>query len=191
MSLMEELVQLERAIDQLVRRWERFLAHETGATMPTVPEISALEERLHQLGLRDAVSPVERGRLGQLSSHLAVKAASWRRLASQGDRTPGAAPAPQKPRSPQPATSAVPEAGRAEAKVSPATMEEYRRLFARYQATVERAGEPIPANFNRFVQELEEQRQRLTARGIQVDGFDVVREASGVRVRPRTRAGGH
>lgn len=190
MSVMEELVQLERAIDQLARTWDRFLAHETGATMPTVEEIGALEQRLRQLGLRDAVSPVERGRLEQLASHLAVKAASWRRLASQGDRTPSAAPAPQKPKSPQPATLA-PQAERAEAKVSPALIEEYRRLFARYQATMERAGETIPVNFGRFVQELEEQRQRLTARGIQVDGFDVVREPSGVRVRPRTRVGGH
>jgi hypothetical protein len=182
MSVMEELVQLERAVDQLARRWDRFLAHETGATMPTVAEIGALEERLRQLGLRDAVSPVERNRLGQLASHLSMRAASWRRLAG---------PAPQKPTSPQPAPAAAPQAARAEAKVSPAMMEEYRRLDARYQATMERAGQPIPAKFNRFVQELEEQRQHLTARGIQVDGFDVVREASGVRVRPRTRAGGH
>jgi hypothetical protein len=191
MSIMEELVQLERAIDQLARRWDRILAHEPGESMPTVAEIGALELRLRQLGLREAVSPVERGRLEQLASHMAVKAASWRRLASQGDRTPSAAPAPQKPKSPQPATPAAPEAERAETKVSPAMMEEYRRLFARYQAAMERAGETIPVNFGRFVQELEEQRQRLTARGIQVDGFDVVREASGVRVRPRTRAGRH
>ena len=191
MSVMEELVQLERAIDQLARRWDRFLAHEAGTTMPTVAEIGALEQRLRQLGLRDAVSPVERGRLEQLASHLAVKAASWRHLASQGDRMPSAAPAPQKPKGPQPTTAAAPPTEPPEAKVSPAMMEEYRRLFARYQATVERAGEPIPVNFNRFVRELEEQRQRLTARGIQVDGFDVVREPSGVRVRPRTRAGGH
>ncbi len=184
---MEELVQLERAIDQLARRWDRFLAHEAGATMPTVAEIGTLELRLRQLGLRDAVSPVERGRLEQLASHLAVKAASWRRLASQAARTPSA---PQKPTSPQSATPA-PQAERAETKVSPAMMEEYRRLFARYQATMERAGETIPVSFGRFVQELEEQRQRLTARGIQVDGFDVVRQPSGVRMRPRTRAGGH
>jgi hypothetical protein len=191
MSVMEELVQLERAIDQLARRWDRFLAHEAGATMPTVAEIGALEQQLRQLGLRDAVSPVERGRLGQLASHLAVKAASWRRLASQGDRTPSAAPGPRQAKGPEPATPVAPEADRAEGKVSPAMMEEYRRLFARYQATMERAGEPIPVNFGRFVQELEEQRKRLTARGIQVDGFDVVREPSGVRVRPRTRAPGH
>jgi hypothetical protein len=190
MSIMEELVQLERAIDQLARRWDGFLEHEAGATMPTVAEIGALEQRLRQLGLREAVSPVERGRLQQLASHLAVKATSWRRLASQGARTPSAPPAPQKPTGPQPGTPA-PQAEHAEVKVSPATMEEYRRLFARYQAAMERAGEPIPVNFGRFVQELEGERQRLTARGIQVDGFEVVREASGVRVRPRTRAGRH
>jgi hypothetical protein len=55
---------------------------------------------------------------------------------------------------------------------------------------MERAGELIPMSFGRFVQDLEEQRQRLAARGLQVEGFDVVREASGVRVRPRTRGGG-
>ena len=188
---MEELVQLERALDQLAKRWDRFLAHEGGATMPAVSEIGALEQRLRQLGLRDAVSPVERGRLQQLTSHLAAKAASWRRVAAQGERMPSAAPAPQKPTSPRPATPVAPQAGAAEAGVSPAVMEEYRRLFSRYQATMERTGEPIPANFGRFVQELEEQRKRLTARGLQVDGFDVVREVSGVRVRPRTRAPGH
>jgi hypothetical protein len=56
---------------------------------------------------------------------------------------------------------------------------------------MERAGEPIPTSFDRFVRELEDQRQRLLARGNVVEGFDIVREASGVHVRPRTRAGGH
>jgi hypothetical protein len=186
MSVMEELIQLERAFEQLAKRWDRFLAHETGSTMPAVSEIGTLEQRLRQLGLRDAVSPVERGRLQQLTTQLAAKAASWRRLATQDTRSAGAAAAPPKPTSPQPAPQLEP----AEPKVTPATMEEYRKLFARYQATMERAGELIPMSFGRFVQDLEEQRQRLAARGLQVDGFDVVREPSGVRVRPRTRAGG-
>jgi hypothetical protein len=190
MSVMEELIQLERAFDQLAKRWDRFLAHEAGSTMPAVSEIGTLEQRLRQLGLRDAVSPVERGRLQQLTSQLAAKAASWRRLATQDNRGAGAAMAPQKPSSPQPATPAEPHAEPAGAKVTPAVMEEYRKLFARYQATMERAGGLIPMSFGRFVQDLEEQRQRLAARGLQVEGFDVVREPSGVRVRPRTRAGG-
>jgi hypothetical protein len=191
MSVMEELVQLERTIDQLERRYDRFLAHEAGATVPTVAEIDAVEQRLRQLSLRDAVSPVERGRLRQLASRLAVKAASWRRIASQDARRPGVAPVPQRPTSSHPANPAAPQSEHTEAGVSPTVMEEYRRLFARYQATMERVGEPIPTNFVRFVQELEEQRRRLAARGLQVEGFDVVREASGVRVRPRTRAPGH
>jgi hypothetical protein len=187
MSVMEELIQLERAFDQLAKRWDRFLAHEAGSTMPAVSEIGALEQRLRQLGLRDAISPVERGRLQQLTSQLAAKAAAWRRLAPQDTRGAGTAAVPQKPTGPQPAAPAEP----AEAKVTPAMMEEYRRLFARYQATMERAGGLIPMSFGRFVQDLEEQRQRLAARGLQVEGFDVVREPSGVHVRPRTRAGGH
>jgi hypothetical protein len=191
MSVMEELVQLERAFDQLAKRWDRFLAHEAGATVPTAAEIGALEQRLRQLDLRDAVSPVERGRLQQLASQFAVKAASWRRLAPQDTRGSGATSGPKKPTSPEPATPAVPHAEGVKADVSPVVMEEYRRLFARDQATMERAGETIPVSFGRFVEELQEQRQRLTARGIQVDGFDVVREVSGVRVRPRTRARGH
>jgi hypothetical protein len=186
MSVMEELIQLERAFDQLAKRWEGFLAHEPGSTMPAVSEIGALEQRLRQLGLRDGISPVERGRLQQLTSQLAAKATSWRRLAPQETRGAGAAGAPQKPTSPQPPPQAEP----AEPKVTPAVMEEYRKLFARYQATMERAGGLIPMSFGRFVQELEEQRQRLAARGLQVEGFDVVRELSGVHVRPRTRAGG-
>jgi hypothetical protein len=190
MSVMEELIQLERTFDQLVKRWDRFLAHEDGAPMPAASEIGALEQRLHQLGLRDAVSPVERGRLQQLASHLGAKAASWRRLEPQDTRGAGAAPGPQRAANPQSSAPGAPTAQRAEANVAPAMMEEYRRLFARYQATMERAGEPIPVNLGRFVQELEEQRQRLIARGMQVDGFDVVREPSGVRVRPRMRSGG-
>ena len=190
MSVMEELIQLERAFEQLAKRWDRFLAHEDGATMPAASEIGTVEQRLRQLGLRDAVSPVERGRLQQLASQLAVRAASWRRLASQDNQQPGGASVPPKPTSPRPANPAAPQAEPAETKVTPAMMEEYRRLFARYQATMERAGELIPMSFGRFVQDLEEQRQRLAARGLQVEGFDVVREASGVRVRPRTRSGG-
>jgi len=186
MSVMEELIQLERVFEQLTKRWDRFIVHEPGSTMPAVSEIGALEQRLRQLGLREAVSPVERGRLQQFASQLAAKAASWRRLAPQDTRQPSAAVAQQKPTSPQPATPAEP----AEGKVAPASMEEYRKLFARYQATMERAGGLIPVSFGRFVQDLEEQRQQLAARGLQVEGFDVVRESSGVRVRPRTRSGG-
>jgi hypothetical protein len=186
MSIMEELIRLEQAFEQLARRWEAFVGHEPGSSAPRQEDAVTLEQRVRQLGLRDGVSPVERVRLQQLASQLAVKAASWRRLPPQAPSGPSAPARPKSPTTP-PAASA-PQG--AKPQVGEAALEEYRRLFARYQAVVERAGEPIPVNFARFVQELEEQRQRLTARGLHVEGFDVVREPSGVRVRPRTRVGG-
>jgi len=205
MSLMEALVQLERALDELARRWDLYLTHEAGAAMPGAGEVDALERRIREAGSGRTLSAAERGRLEQLTARFNAKAANWRQLARGAVQKPAAA-SPAKPAArPQPApppssfpapTAAAPPtasatAGPPRGGIDAARMEEYRHLFARYQAAVERAGEPIPTSFDRFVRELEEQRQRLVARGVVVEGFDVVREASGIRVRPRTRGGGH
>lgn len=202
---MEVVVQLERGLDELARRWDRFLGHEPGATMPGLAEIDSLEQRIRQAALGHAVSPAEQARLAQLSSRFGTKAGGWRQLARAAEQQRAAAPAakpaarPQAaPAAPRPAapavapaaahTSGAPAAGPPTAGVPPARMEEYRHLFARYQAVMERAGETLPTSLERFVRELEEQRRRLEERGTAVVGFDIVREASGVHVRPRTRA---
>jgi hypothetical protein len=191
---MEELVQLERALDDLARRWDSFLSHESGAAMPAVAEIDALEQRIRQAALGHAVSPAEQARLAQLSARFGTKAGGWRQLArgAEPQRAPAPPvrpvakpqPAPVAPSPPAAPATAVPASG----SIDPARLEEYRHLFARYQAVMERAGEPIPTSLDRFVRELEEQRRRLLARGVAVEGFDIVREASGVHVRPRTRS---
>jgi hypothetical protein len=203
MSLMEVLVQLERALDDLSRRWDQYLAREPGAAMPGAAEIDALEQRIRQAGFGHTPSAAERNRLGQLTARFGTKAASWRQVVRGAVEKPPVIPSPRPatrtqpaaPVDPRPAQVAPPPTTHAAAPskgaVDPARTEEYRRLFARYQAAMERAGEPIPTSFDRFVRELEDQRQRLLARGNVVEGFDIVREASGVHVRPRTRAGGH
>ncbi len=205
MSLMEVLVQLERALDELARRWDRYLSHEPGAAMPAVAEIDALEQRIRQAALGHAVSPAEQGRLAQLSSRFGTKAGGWRQLARAAEQKaaptpaakpptrPPAAPTPPKPAAPVAApapahTPGAPAAGPSMAGIPPARMEEYQHLFARYQAAMERAGETLPTSLERFVRDLEEQRKRLEERGNLVVGFDIVREASGVHVRPRTRS---
>jgi hypothetical protein len=202
---MEVVVQLERALDELARRCDRFLGHEPGATMPGVAEIDALEQRIRQAALGHAASPAEQARLAQLSSRFGTKAGGWRQLARAADQECASAQAPKPatrlqaaPTPPKPAASAVAPApargsgaaaaGPSTAGISPARMEEYRHLFARYQAVMERAGETLPTSLERFVRELEEQRKRLEDRGTLVVGFDIVREASGVHVRPRTRS---
>jgi hypothetical protein len=202
---MELLVRLERALDDLARRWDRYHAHEPGAAMPGAAEIDALEQRIRQAGLGHTPSAVERSRLEQLTARFGTKAAGWRQLVRGAEHKPPVAPPPTPVPKPQPArpaepraqpgppapTPAAPGAASPRGGIEPSRAEEYRRLFARYQAAMERAGEPIPTSFDRFVRELEEQRQHYEARGQAVVGFDVVREASGVHVRPRTRAGGH
>jgi hypothetical protein len=202
MSLMEVLVQLERAVDELARRWDLYLAHEPGAAMPGPGEIDALERRIREAGSGRTVSAVERNRLEQLVARFSAKAGNWRQLARGAEQKPAAAttkptarPAPAPATPPRPAVSPPSTTAAAPAPpkggIDPTRMEEYRHLFARYQATMERAGETIPTSLDRFVRELEEQRLRLVARGVVVEGFDIVREASGVHVRPRTRGGAH
>lgn len=205
MSLMEALVQLERSLDELARRWDLYLAHEPGAAMPGAGEVDALERRIREAGAGRTLSAAERGRLEQLAARFSAKAGNWRQLARGAEQKPAVAspakpsarPQPAPPASPHPAPTppapapASTTAGPPRGGIDAARLEEYRHLFARYQAVMERAGEPIPTSLDRFVRELEEQRQRLVARGVVVEGFDIVREASGVRVRPRTRAGGH
>ena len=192
MSTMEQLVQLERALDELARRFDRVAGHEPGAQVPAAEEIAALERRLREAGLGRALSAAERVRLEQLTKRFSAKAPIWRQLAAAAKPrpAPAVAPSPEREpvRAPEPEPPPPPVAGRDGPDA--ARLEEYRRLFARYQTAMERAGEPIPASLDRFVRELEEQRQRLVARGVVVDGFDVVREPSGIRVRPRTRSGG-
>ena len=194
MSTMEQLVQLERAVDELARRFDRVAAHEPGVQVPAVEELAALERHVREAGLGRPLSAAERARLDQLTARVNTRAPGWRQLAAAAKPRPAPAAAP--PPKPEPVHVPEPEpppptvAGRGGPDAT--RLEEYRRLFARYQTAMERAGEPIPTSLDRFVRELEEQRQRLVARGVVVEGFDVVREPSGIRVRPRTRsAGGH
>jgi hypothetical protein len=199
---MEVVVQLERALDELARRWDRFLAREPGAAKPSGAEIDAIEQRLRQSGVGHTLSAAERTRLDHLTARFNTKAASWRQLTREPEQKPVGAP-PAKPGTrPQPASavasrpaSGLPPTGPASSTTAPpkggidaARMEEYRHLFARYQAVMERAGETLPTSLERFVRELEEQRRRLEERGTLVVGFEIVREASGVHVRPRTRS---
>ena len=173
--------------------------------MPGVAEVDALEQRVRQAGVGHTLSAAERSRLDHLTARFNTKAASWRQLVRGAEQKLAVAPPAKAAARPQPAqtvepraapspptpTPAAPAVASPRGTIDPARTEEYRRLFARYQAVVERAGEPIPTSFDRFVRELEEQRQRLVARGVVVEGVDIVREASGVHVRPRTRSGGH
>jgi hypothetical protein len=88
MSLMEVLVQLERAFDDLARRWDQYLAREPGVTMPGAGEIDAIEQRFRQAGIGHTPSAAERSRLEQLTARFNTKAASWRQVVRGTEHKP-------------------------------------------------------------------------------------------------------
>ena len=169
--------ELERWLDDLARRWERYFARDPQVPRPPERERGALERRLRDLSREEVRSTVVQFRLEQLLHRFATYTALWQRQLREQEeaRTAGRA---RKAANEAPAT-AVSQEG-----------DDYLALHERYVGALRASGSDASVNAERFRQVLEQQRQALEARGAVVEGFEVVTEGSQVKLRARVRRGG-
>jgi hypothetical protein len=169
--------QLDRRLEELARRWERYFARDRHVPTPPEKERAELERRLRELSRYEARSSAEQFRFEQLLHRFATYNQLWQRMLREREE----------------ARAEVGGTARPANEKRPATVgkvnDEYRGVFSQYVAALEKTGKRAPVGFEDFQQKLEHQRHQLEARGSVVEGFEVVASDSEVRVRARVRRG--
>jgi hypothetical protein len=180
------LAELERWLTELARKYERYFARDPKVPVPPERERTTLERRLKELSRGEPRNAAEQFKLDALLHRFATFNQLWQRLLREREER-GAAAARVEAQTPRPAAATPPNA-RAAAPVGDSEGE-YRRVFATYRDALDRAGRPSSIVFERFRATLEQQRRAAEERGAVVEGFDVVEDASGVKLRARVRRG--
>jgi len=176
-SAADLLAQMDRWIDELARKWERFFAHDPQVPVPPERERAALDRRLKELSRQEARTAAEQFRIEQVLHRFTTYSALWQRqLREREEARKAAAVASRTPNVPPPA--AVPTSGN-----------DYRRLHTSYLAALRRSGKDAEVTFESFRRTLEAQRRALAQRGAAVEEFEVVEESGQVKVRARVRRG--
>jgi hypothetical protein len=176
-SSADPLAELERWLEELARRFERFFAKDPHVPVPPERERAALERRLRDISRRDASSVAEQFRREQLLHRFSSLNLLWQRMLREREEARGVASAAAR------AANVKPPPPVAEKK------DDYRAVFDTYLAAQRRAGQTAAVGYDRFCQALEQQRRQLVERGAHVEGFEVVEDGSGVKVRARVRRG--
>jgi hypothetical protein len=184
MSETNVVAQLDRWITELARKYERFFAKDPKVPVPPERERDALERRLREMSRSEPRTVAEQFKQEQLLHRFSTYNQLWLRMLREKEE--GAARAA--------ATSAAAAApsGRPNAAATanvPDSEGEYRRLYSSYRTALEQSGKPAGVAFERFRAALDQQRRSAEAQGATVEGFDVVKEASGVKLRARIRRG--
>jgi len=176
-SVNPDVAQLERWLEDLARRWERYFARDPKVPRPPERERGALERRLRDVSREDIRSTVIQFRLEQLLHRFATYTSLWQRQLREQEESRTAA------RTRRLANEGAP------ASVSSAG-DDYRTLHESYVGALRASGSDASINEERFRQVLEQQRRALEARGAVVEGFEVVSDGGQVKLRARVRRGG-
>jgi hypothetical protein len=171
------VTELGRWLDELARRWERFFAHDPQVRTPPDLEREALERRLRELSRQDTASAAEEFRVQQLLHRFSVYNNLWLRQLRDREEARKRMAAQER------------EINAARRAPVPPADEEYRALHATYTAALRESGVAGGVSFERFRESLTAQRASLEARGAVVEGFDVVRDGTHVKLRARVRRG--
>lgn len=169
--------QLERRLDELARRWERYFARDRQVPTPPEGERGELERRLRELSRYEARSAADQFRLEQLLHRFATYNQLWQRMLRGREEAHGGTGGTQ--RAPN------------ESAAGPVrtVSDDYQGVFARYVDALRKSGQEAGVGFEGFRETLEQQRRQLEALGSVVEGFEVVEAGSEVRVRARVRRG--
>jgi|YNPNPStandDraft_1061719.scaffolds.fasta_scaffold13179_4 hypothetical protein len=172
----DEIAQLETALAELARRWERYMAHDSQVPIPPERDRLELERRLRLLSRQEGRSTHEQFRLEQLLHRFATYCQLWQRqLRAREVGEAGAIREPQRPNA-------------AVAPSVPAKEDEFAALHRRYAELVQqRGGQPMPLESFRTL--LEQQRAQLEGKGQVVEGFNVVEVDGRLRIQARVRRG--
>lgn len=180
MNDVDLVTSLAGKVEELARRWDRYIARDPQEPLPPDRERAELERRLRVLSRQEGRSTSESFRFEQLLHRFSTLSALWQRqLREREEALVGGRylrnRESKSPNAPAPAPVAVEEG--------------YDALFARYTAALARSGRPIGVTAERFRATLQAQRRELEGRGASVEGFDVAEENGQVKVRARVRRG--
>jgi hypothetical protein len=164
-------------MDELVRRWERFFAHDPQVRVPPERERLALERRLRELSRQEAPTPAEEFRVQQLLHRFSTCSGMWQRQLRDREA------------SRKGITAAPAEINAARWAPVPPKEDEYETLHAAYLAALRAVGSAGTVSLERFRDSLQSQRYSLEERGAIVEGFEVVQEGPQVKLRARVRRG--
>jgi len=167
------VARLEALLEQLVRRWERFVSHDPSVPVPPERERARLEQLLREVSREEGRSTAEQFRLEQLQHRFSTLSQLWQRYVR--DREEVRRPAAVLPEPPNAAPAA------------PVHLDEFGALFARYAAELQTVGKRPTLDAAAFRKALEVQRRQLEEKGFEVDGFEVTRAGNEVKVRARAR----
>jgi hypothetical protein len=171
------VTQLDRRLEELARRWERFFARDRHVPTPPERERSELERQLRELSRYEGRTSAEQFRMEQLLHRFATFNQLWQRQMREREearsQAGGAAQPPNRP-----VSGPVGGVG-----------DEYQSVFDRYVDALKRSGKTAGVGFEGFRQTLEQQRRQLEEKGSVVEGFEVVEDGPQVRVRARVRRG--
>lgn len=168
--------QLEGFLEQLMRRWERFVARDPQQPVPPERERLRLEQLLREVSREEGRTTLEQFRLEQLQHRFATFSQLWQRqLREREEARRGAAAV-----GPPPNIAAA----------GPVHGDELTTLFATYTAHLRAVGKRPTLDEMAFRRALEGQRRQLEEKGFVVEGFEVSRAGDEVKVRARARRGG-
>jgi hypothetical protein len=185
MGAVNVLGELELWITELARKYERYFAHDPQVPVPPERERSALDRRLKEISRGEPRTASEQFRLESLLHRFSTYSNLWLRQLRDREEArggPGRATAEPSRQAAEPINVSRPAPVRD-------TEVDYQGLFAHYREALARAGKSSGVAFERFKTALEQQRLAAEQRGAVVEGFDVVEESSGVKMRARVRRG--
>jgi len=165
--------QLARWIDELARKWERYMSNDPKVPIPPERERAALARRLNDLSRGEPISAADRFRLDQLLHRFTTYNNLWMRQLRERETAA--------------ATGGVPGLNAGRPAPVPSGEDDLARLHTRYVELLQATGHSGTVSAERFRQALEGERVRLRQQGADVEGFEVVQDGGAVRVRARLR----
>lgn len=181
MELSEQIAILERALQEHIRKWDRFFAGAEKA----VPQIERerIARRIRMLSEQTVHRRAEQFRIEQLQHRFQTYSMNWERMLREREEGRAAAGGPV---ASQPAPTAPAERANAAAPGSVNPQEEVS-LFDRYRAAKALQGHDVSVDRKTFDQQIEAQRQRIEARLGQEVRFEVQVDDDNVRVVARKK----
>lgn len=192
MELAEKIAVLERDLNQLIRKWERFFAGDL--KVPPEPDRERMNRRLRMvMDSPGQLRAADRFRLDQLQHRFASYSANWERMLREREEgvrrwTPGkragAQEAPSTP--PHAPQTRTPEPPRADAhRAGSVHRDEARDLYERWSRAKESLGQEVRLDRSAFEAQIDRQRKAAEAKLGAVVQFDVAVAGGKVKLTAR------
>lgn len=161
------LDELEKKLELLARKWERYFAGDREVPIPPERERQALARQFQSVSRIEGLSTAVRFRLEGLLHRFSSYNQLWdRQLRAKLEAR---------------------RAADAAAAASVQQVDEVERLFREYAEAMERAGKKPAWDKEGLRRVLDDHRRRLEEQGFEVQGFSVVASSTGVALKAKAR----